>query len=179
MEIIKFDFFYIKNNIIEHDSIKKPILDLINKIPCNRLTQPYENIFHTDWNLPADFKREYLDYFLKYLEPYLKKISNFLKMETIELHNFWFQQYKKQNFHDWHIHPGANYSNIYYLELPKKNMATKFFNQYNNKYIEIEIKEGDLLTFPACVLHCSDSFYEDATKTIISFNSSFDRYIKK
>jgi uncharacterized protein YjlB len=100
-------------------------------------------------------------------------------MERIELHNFWFQQYKKQNFHDWHVHPGANYSNIYYLELPKKNMATKFFNQYNNKYIEIEIKEGDLLTFPACILHCSDSFYEDATKTIISFNSSFDRYIKK
>jgi hypothetical protein len=179
MEIIKFDFFYIKNVVIEHSSIKKPILNLINKIPTNKLIVPNENIFHTDWNLPKDFKREYLDYFLIYLEPYLKKIANFLSMEIIKLHNCWFQQYKKQNFHEWHVHPDANYTNIYYLELPKKNMVTKFFNQNNNEYIEIEIKEGDLLTFPACVLHCSNPFYEDETKTIISFNTSFDKYKKK
>jgi len=177
MEIKKFDSFYIKNNIIEHDIIKKPILDLINKIPNNKFIVPYENIFHTDWNLPKDFHREYIDYFLKYLEPYLKKIANFLKMEIIKLHNCWFQQYKKQNFHEWHVHPGANYTNIYYLELPKKSMITKFFNQYDNKYIEIEIKEGDLLTFPAYVLHCSDPVVEEDTKTIISFNTSFDKYI--
>ena len=51
---------------------------------------------------------------------------------------------------------------------------TKFKNCYDKKIIKnINVKEGDLLTFPASTLHCSPIIKSNARKTVISFNSDF------
>ena len=66
-----------------------------------------------------------------------------------------------------------------YLELPNNEDKTDFFSILDKKIItDIDIKEGDLITFPAYILHRSNT-NSMKRKTIISFNSSFDSIIEK
>ena len=57
-------------------------------------------------------------------------------------------------------------------------MTTKIKEPFTNKLLKIKAREGDVLTFPAYALHKSEKILSGLTKTIISFNSSFDGYLK-
>ena len=52
-------------------------------------------------------------------------------------------------------------------------MQTQFFDMITEKIITFNVKEGDLLTFPAFMIHRSDEIKNKKRKTIISFNSNF------
>lgn len=172
MKIKEIKSFYIINEIIEHKKIKEKLLLLINKLPKSKFT----NISHTDWNLPREMKREYLNFFYEIINPYMNKMAEVLNEKKWIIHNGWFQQYIKNDFHDWHRHESCNFTNVYYLELPNKNMTTKLATGLSTKnIIDIKAKEGDLITFPACTLHTSKKINNESRKTIISFNSSFYR----
>jgi hypothetical protein len=166
--------FYIINKVKEHKNIKKEMLKLIDKIPLNSFQTKYENIIHSDYNLPINIDREYVNLFYKTISNYMQKIKEFLCVNKLEIHNCWFQKYKKGNFHNWHIHANAQFTNIYYLEMPNKNNKTKLYNIFSDKIIDIELEEGDLLTIPSFIHHKSEDIDDSHTKTIISFNSSFD-----
>jgi hypothetical protein len=169
-KIKRIDSFYLVTKIKEHKQIKDKLLELIDQIPQNS----YENITHTDWNLPKDYKRLYLDYFYKILKPYMEEMRMFLKEKTWEIQNGWFQQYYKNDFHQWHRHEKTNFANVYYLELPDKNMTTKIKPILNRKKtLNLVAKEGDLVTFPAMLEHTSEKTKKNLRKTIISFNSDF------
>jgi hypothetical protein len=157
--------------INNHKEINKNILSLINKIPNNPMQRKQDKIYHTDWNLPENFKREYLEYFIDVLNPYLKNISIKLNSNVLKISNIWFQQYGKLDTHDWHTHPEANFTNVYFVELPSKSMGTEILN--NNK---LDLNEGDLLTFPAYLYHRSPVNITEERKTIISFNSNISDY---
>lgn len=174
MKINKLNSLYIKTKIVEHSYNKKKLLSLINKGNFSS----FDNIHRTDWHFDKNTKREYLDLFYKIITPYMDKMCLTMKAKTWRIHNGWFQQYKKNNFHEWHRHAEANFANVYYLELPDKNMTTKIKEPFTNKLLKIKAKEGDVLTFPAYALHKSGKILSGLTKTIISFNSSFDGYLK-
>lgn len=157
--------------IENYKEINKNILSLIDKIPNNRIQKNGDKIYHTDWNLPKNFKREYLDYFVKILNPYLEKISIKLSSNTIKISNIWFQQYNKLDTHTWHTHPESNFTNVYFVELPSKSLGTEILN-----YDKLDLNEGDLLTFPAYLYHRSPANITEARKTIISFNSNISDY---
>ena len=165
---------YIKTKIVEHSYNKKKLLSLINKGNFSS----FDNIHRTDWHFDKNTKREYLDLFYKIITPYMDKMCLTMKAKTWRIHNGWFQQYKKNNFHEWHRHAEANFANVYYLELPDKNMTTKIKEPFTNKLLKIKAREGVVLTFPAYALHKSEKILSGLTKTIISFNSSFDGYLK-
>ena len=177
MIIKKIDSFCIINKIKEHKTIKKNLLNLIKKIPLNSIKNNTSNIEHTDWNLPKDIKREYLDLFYNIVRPYMFDMMKKLYCSNWIVRNGWFQQYKKNNNHTWHNHCGVNFSNIYYLEMPEQNMKTEFFDILTKKIITFNVKEGDLLTFPAFMIHRSDEIKNLKRKTIISFNSDFENII--
>lgn len=152
----------------------KKILELIDKIPNNPLIENSANVIsHTDYNLPKNFKREYLDYFLKIIEPCIKEICIKLNTSKFIISNCWFQQYTKDNVHEWHTHPNTNFTNVYFVELPDKSLATEILGEKN-----LEINEGDLLTFPAFYYHRSPINVFDKRKTIISFNADIYDYQK-
>jgi len=174
MKINKLSSLYIKTKIVEHSYNKKKLLSLINKGNFSS----FDNIHRTDWHFDKNTKREYLDLFYKIITPYMDKMCLTIKAKTWRIHNGWFQQYKKNNFHEWHRHAEANFANVYYLELPDKNMTTKIKEPFTNKLLKIKAREGDVLTFPAYALHKSEKILSGLTKTIISFNSSFDGYLK-
>lgn len=179
MIIKKLETFYIVSNFKEHKKLKKDFLNLINKIPLNSYKADREDILHTDWNLPKEYKREYADLFLKNISPYMIKIAKKLYSKTCKVNNIWFQQYKKNNLHNWHNHQQSNYTNIYYLELPNKNMKTQLYDLYNKKILTFNVNEGDLLTFPANMLHRSKKNNSNNRKSIISFNCDFYDVILK
>ena len=170
MEIIKIENFYIKTKIKEHNKIKKKLLSLIDKIPKN----PYGNVSNTDWSLPKEYKREYLEFFYIILDPYMNKMTKLFNEKRWRIQNTWFQQYYKNDLHEWHRHPKTNFTNVYYLELPNNSMTTKIKPVINSEKTQnIIAKEGDLITFPACIPHASEKNNDDLRKTVISFNSDF------
>jgi hypothetical protein len=151
------------------------LLSLINKIPNNPLVEYNDNITHTDFNLPKSIKREYLEYFFEFIKPYFVEICAKLHSKKIKVTNAWFQQYTKNSEHDWHTHQNANFTNVYFVELPSKSLATEILN-----YPNLNLNEGDLLTFPAYYYHRSPINLSGKRKTIISFNTSiydFDNMI--
>ena len=151
--------------------INKQLLSLIDNIPNNPLNETSSSFLHTDWNLPKLFKRAYFDYFMKIIEPYLKQIAHKLNSNTITIDNYWFQQYGKSNSHSWHTHPKSSLTNVYFVELPNKSLGTQILN-----HDVLNLKEGDLLTFPSYFYHRSPINILDCRKTIISFNSNISDY---
>jgi hypothetical protein len=155
--------------IKDNKKINKNLLKLINKIK-----NEYSNnegtmsIYNTDWSLPKEYKREYLDYFYKIIKPYMNEIAIKLYSKNWVIHNCWFQQYLKSDYHQWHTHQATNFTNIYFVELPDNSLATEIF-----KHRKLKIKEGDLITFPGYMYHRSPLNNLKKRKTIISFNSSF------
>ena len=153
-------------------SINKTLLELIDKIPNNpSIEDSGDVISHTDYNLPKNFKREYLDYFYKIIEPYLKEICLKLHCSKFVIQNCWFQQYIKNNIHGWHTHPRTNFTNVYFVELPHKSLATEILGENN-----LDLSEGDLLTFPAFYFHRSPINLFNKRKTVISFNADICDY---
>ena len=174
MKILPLKSFYIITDIKEHHLIKDKLLFLINKTKQSKINDRNDCISQTDWNVPKEIKREYLDFFYLMIKPYMNTMANKLKCKSWNIYNAWYQIYKKQDTHSWHIHPDVNYTNVYYIDLPERKIKTQLYDIIDDKIIdEIEIKEGQLFTFPAHIIHRSPINTYDKTKTIISFNSNF------
>lgn len=170
--------FYIITKIKNYKLLNKKILNLINQFPINNISLEEESIFNTDWNLSKDINRPYLKIFYKHIESYLKEFTTIMFAKRLHVINCWFQQYKKNNFHDWHSHEDANFTNVYYVQLPEKSMQTELYVPFTKKIISLNVKEGDLITFPAYIFHRSKPNISNKIKTVISFNSSIMEYAK-
>jgi hypothetical protein len=167
----KLETFYIVNKIKEHKQYKEELLSLIDKMPDQ---SPNGTITKSDWNLKRETSPEYLTLFYEIINPYMNEMCTFLKQEKWNIPRGWFQQYLTGSSHGWHVHFGANYTNVYYLELPKGDkMKTQVLDLHTEKVYELEVEEGDLITFPAGLLHRADVNTTDKRKTIISYDSDF------
>jgi ectoine hydroxylase-related dioxygenase (phytanoyl-CoA dioxygenase family) len=158
-------------NLKNHLEINKNLLSLIEKIPNNVLKDDHENIVHTDWSLPKDQKREYVDYFYSCIFEHMNELSNKLHSKNWEIRNVWFQQYTHNNFMNWHNHRDTNFTNVYFVELPSKFLGTEILN-----HDKLDLNEGDLLTFPGYLYHRSPVNLSNKRKTIIAFNCDFYNY---
>ena len=166
IEKISTEFFYY--DVPNAEIHKKNLLKLINLIPNN----PHENISHTDWNLPEKFEKKYLKYFYdNILQNMMKEQTDYYKFEKWVIDRCWFQQYGNNSEHFWHSHPKSNFTNIYFLELPDKSLKTSL--KVLGKEFDYDVKEGQIITFPASILHCSKANNTNKRKTVISFNSDF------
>jgi len=161
------------HTIKDFNLYKQKIIDLIYKIPHN----PYDNIFHTDWNLPRGMRREYLEYLnsTKILENFIKDFYKFLNITSckidIKIGSIWFQVYKKNNYHDYHTHGECNFTNVMYLKLPDANLKTDIRGP-GERSIKYKIEEGQILSFPSYFWHCSPINKLDSEKIIVSFNTN-------
>jgi hypothetical protein len=158
---------YSVENFNKHKLI---ILDLINKIPQTPIKSKTENIQHSDWEITPKMKREYYEYFFKNIFiNFAKEICNKFNCGSIQLLNTWFQVYGKDNFHSKHRHPETHFTNVFYLNLPNKNLVTKIYN-LQNEPININVKEGQIITFPGYLKHESIKNESDEKKIILSYN---------
>ena len=158
----------IKTHISNHKKHKSNLLDLIDSIPnISSDVCEGEQVAKSDWYLNSSYPRKYWDYFFDILNPWFDNMKNTYGSNKVIIDNYWFQQYSKNNYHDWHNHPKCHFSSIYYLELPKTNLVTEF-----KTHKSISTKEGDIITFPAHLLHRSPVNNSEKRKTVIVFNSN-------
>ena len=98
----------------------------------------------------------------------------------------WFNQYiaESGSEHPWHHHseseimavqknPCINLASIYYVELPYEALITILKDPETGKEIIPDVKEGQILTFGADILHKSPRNFTNTRKTVISFNLVF------
>ena len=151
---------------LEH---KKNLIDLIYKIPINPLKNVGEKISHQDYNLPKNIEREYIDYFKENIfKDFATNFCNFIGINRIEISELWFQVYEKEDFHEYHTHMKTNFTNVFYINLPHREIKTQIKEKNNN--FQIDVEEGDILSFPGYYPHCSPKNIYDVNKIIISFN---------
>ena len=158
---------FIIYDVPDHNNHKAILLDLINKIPAN----PYKEVSKTDWNLPKSFKRKYINYFYSNIaKNMMDQQKKYFKAKSWKIENGWFQQYQEKSSHCYHTHPEVSFTNVYFLELPDKQFKT--FIQSGGKEYNYKAQEGQIITFPAHLLHKSKE-NGNLRKTVISFNSNF------
>jgi|TARA_R100000081_G_C4714729_1_gene114748 hypothetical protein len=164
-----------------HDIIKNDLVSLIEKSSGDQLygqdkyDDYIEKLDHSNSKSP---EREWVKYLLPYLQTHFEKCTLNLGFEEYNIKDLWFQQYKKDGRHGWHIH-SQNYTGIYYLELPESAPSTELVDPFNlNNKFNIPAKEGDIVIFPSFVIHRSSKVLENIRKTIVSFNIEFDKVSK-
>mgnify|MGYP003658453249 FL=1 len=82
---------YFIQKVKNHKVIKEHYLNEIAKLPINRI----DTVSNTDWNLektPINYS-----FFLSQIQENLENMAKFFKVKKCKPHNFWFQQYKKND----------------------------------------------------------------------------------
>ena len=172
-----FDFYHIFN-VKDHLQYKERILNRIitlnskslitipNKIPISKSDWNRQGV--TAWYSFALSKRD--------REKYEKSIRRkyWEKRKPVEA-NSWFNQYNPRSGseHPTHDHPDVDLTNIYFVELEDVSLGTILKNPRTGKEMNIKVKEGQILSFPATILHRSPPNLTDSRKTVISFNTRF------
>ncbi len=148
----------------DHFKYKNELMDLFKKEPSF-----INDIYKVDFNNSTDFERPWIkmirESFGNSFKPWLKQ----MKFGKLHIKNLWFQQYNKGNKHDWHIH-GCSFSGVYYVNYNNKCIGTELIDPYSNKIIKPKVSEGDVIIFPAFVIHRAPAEKTNDLKTIISFN---------
>ena len=174
MHKFQLDCAFIISNFQSHEKLKD---DLLNIIACSDSEHAISHdaevdISRTDWNISSNFSRSWVEYFVPHLIPKMKEMYLELGYDGFSIHEIWFQQYRQNSQHGWHTH-SANFTNVYYLELPDNSPRTQIVNAFNqSEIIELDVKEGDIVTFPSFVIHRAPINKSTERKTIISYNTN-------
>lgn len=176
MSVKKFhlDCQYVIKRFTHHAEIKNELLRLIEEADSNHVVEPEAetDIAKVDWFKASDFSsRNWFEYIKQYLIPDVTEMCRSVGFDGFKLWEIWFQQYFKTNGHGWHTH-SANWTSVYYLELPPDAPKTQIVNPFTQNIIEVNIKEGDILMFPSFILHRAPPIPNESSirKTIISYN---------
>ena len=135
----------------EHFFVKPVLLDYIEKSkPCKT-----ETISKLDYSDCANLDREWIRFFRPIWKNNLQSFMQDVDCNDVRLQDMWFQQYNEKSDHHWHNHWYANWTNVYYVELPDRSLTTQLYDTLRKKIINVKLREGQLLTFPAHVMHRS------------------------
>lgn len=167
-------FVYV-GDVAEHAQMKPHVLNTIRAFGEHALIDGIQKISNTDWHLGQDFPRPYWDLLKGPITAHNVEVMKQAGYTAWNISNYWYQQYKTSDYHGWHVHGESMFSNVYYLDLPNKEIKTQF--KVHGKTIEVDVKEGQILTFPSFMIHRSPENTCNRMKTIISFNSNFAKPI--
>ena len=133
------------------------------------------------------YRNEFLELMSKYVEEYLeyiKKLGHIINTKDPNgTYNFskiegpWCQKYKSGDYHAPHDHGSIGWSCVLYAKMnPEVHPSTHFFSPFTNhlgvkENRMIRVDEGDLIIFPASLMHMAPPhFSETEERIIISFN---------
>jgi len=174
MSLLSYKSNFVLTKFENHLELKQYLLDLIKNLGTHSIVENFDvrqQISNTDWYLGHNVKRDYIGVILPYINQHCRQVANELKLPfDLIPGRIWFQQYMFGDHHDWHVHANCLYSSIYYLDLPEGTSKTTF-KILDNEF-EIDVEEGDILTFPGNILHSSKPNKSKNIKTVISFNAS-------
>ena len=158
-----------------HSEIKPMILAEIDNMNAPSVgTYTAETLITAcDYNIPGSVPRKYWFYCSGVINNKMLEFAKSLGCERHVIHNYWFQQYRKNSRHVWHTHQDCHWTSVYFVEFPEDAPRTEYIEPLGNGEVKtFDVKEGDLLTFPSFLVHRAPKVASDIRKTIISFNSS-------
>jgi len=159
----------------DHESFKDHLLSLIDEMPHasidNTNCTADDRITKSDWNIPDEFPRKYLNFIGPKITEVMTDSLKILNYSGLSFTKIWFQQYVVGDIHNWHVHAGCHFTNVYFVELPDKNFKTEIQTCDRSKIIDFDAEEGDIITFPSYLYHRSPRYHSTTRKTIISFNA--------
>ena len=184
-------------DVTDHSIMKLDVLDLIDNMPSMEIETKgyygkYESIIsNTNWDDQTDIKGQIWPFFLtpndqkKYFDSLQNKFPD-RRWGSYVVDTSWFNQYyaNSGSEHPFHHHSlkaresgqkdiCPDFTNIYYLELDDKSLTTILKDPDTDEEIIPDVKEGQILTFGADILHKSPRNFTDSRKTVISFNVEF------
>tara|TARA_R100001082_G_C4284810_1_gene125529 strand:+ start:59 stop:619 length:561 start_codon:yes stop_codon:yes gene_type:complete len=180
MRKVRVDDCICHGKLVDHDRVRNIILDKIENdlhietVGKNSFTDrnpPYptnDKISKLDWTKANDFKRPWVKVFKPNFDITINNFISDLGYYKFNVDKMWYQQYSKEDEHQWHIH-GGHYTGVYYLEFPKGSGKTELRSPFNFKTHVVNAKEGDIIMFPAHWIH-RGSPNGQYRKTIVSFN---------
>ena len=171
-------------SIDDWETNKKKILDSLPDFKDYELKKS-KNSAHGDKNHYSDYfsnlnkPPKYSKVVLGILEKHIKSFCEYTK-EPWNINALWFQSYETYNNFQVHNHGIGGWSAVFYVEFDdKEHSATTFYCPYMSSkrsflggydtYIP-KVKEGDLIIFPAFIMHEASSNMSSKRRTIISFN---------
>ena len=172
MRKYKLDCAYVISKFEFHDELKSSLLDLIrdSNFESPKNIRAEVDITRTDWKYSSDMSRSWVQYLARPLMDQLLPMYQELGFDGFKINEIWYQQYSKTSQHGWHTH-SSNFTNVYYLDLPKDSPKTKLVNGYNqSEVIELDVEEGDMVIFPSFIIHSAPPNLSNHQKTIISYN---------
>ena len=178
------------NKVENHEKHKASLLskiDILKEVPglpfwdIQGQETPVMPGVYSDWSATPHIEREYLEEFYDLIDPVMENIAESLgflapkyliRDYRMGITKIWFNQYSEGGEHDWHNHPGCQFTNCYYLELPDVEYATEVIGA-DGKLCKIHATEGDVMTCPAWMKHRSKPNGPER-KTIIAWNSNYE-----
>lgn len=176
MKLYNLNTFVCFEKFKHHKDYKNKILLEIEK-NNNTLNSSYgreDSIKKCDWEESDNFEREYIKLIIKDLYTCIATCGNNFNLTELVINKIWFQQYFKNDVHNWHVHGDCQFTGVYYVELPQNAPKTQILEPINNKITTLNVEEGDIIFFPSFIIHTAPKILENSRKTIISFNFNFD-----
>ena len=184
------DFYHILK-IKDHLHYKSKIVNKISsfEIPHenkdvvntnNQIIEYTSQISNSDWTIKN--RINWFEYCFSDTDK--KRIEDFIckkfKVKSIEISNYWYNQYYKQSGsgHPFHVHYDTDLVGVYYIELDDNSLRTSLINPHTKKETIPKSKEGDILFFSGDIIHGSPQNFTETRKTIVSFNINFNREVK-
>lgn len=163
--------FYYKCKFIDHEKIKPLLLKDISDFKTEEYHH-HPTISKVDW-MSSTKDREWVKTIYEPILSYMTVIGHAAGYKTPMITDMWFQQYKKSDTHDWHIH-GQQFVGVYYVELNQDSPKTEYI-EYPGDIKTFNICEGDIVVFPSSIIHRAPLINDDNVKTIISWNFNFNK----
>ena len=84
----------------------------------------------------------------------------------IHVDMMWFHRMDKGDYDNWHNHSCCQWVGVYYVDLPEGEQT--LLQDYEGNVFKPDVKEGQLIIFPASCIHKSPKV--TGRKTVINFN---------
>lgn len=172
MQLLDFQGVMFATEVENHAEIKQDVLHRIAEMGTYGFINKEQSLFSTDYLLSPMIPRLYVPAIQYAVGTHNKCVLQELDSRPsaeMKVTEIWYQQYKSNDFHDWHSHPDCTLSNVYFVDLPEDAPKTMF--RLGGKEFEVPIKEGMILTFPSYLMHRSPPNKSEHMKTVISYNS--------
>ena len=112
-----------------------------------------------------------------------RKLSEGQERYVLHLKNSWMNIQSKFKSHEWHCHPGYHIAGTYYMRVSSEQGGIQFQNPNimmqhcnfpenprNSQSIEFVPSDGDIMLFPAWLMHNTMANTTDEDRISISFN---------
>ena len=156
---------------------KKKILDALpaeNEEDQDPLNSGLYTDFFSNSAAESEEMPDYAETIISIIKPYL---AEFTDQRRVEFSDMWYQKYYKGVAHGVHTHGHSGWSSVIFVEFdPEVHQPTTFYSPFKNPWngnLEIfhpPVKEGDMVIFPATIMHEAAANRSEKRRTIVSYN---------